>query len=39
MCLKGKDKHKPKEGRYLCKKCQACSKKRSDLCKPAEIKS
>jgi hypothetical protein len=38
-CLKGKNKHKPKPGRYRCKKCDAVSKKKKHLCKPKKIKS
>lgn len=37
-CLKGKDKNKPKPGRYKCKKCDAVAKKKKDLCKPKKLK-
>lgn len=38
-CLKGKSENKPKEGRYICKKCDAVSKKKGHLCKPKKIKA
>lgn len=37
-CLKGKNKNKPKTGRYKCKKCEGVSKKKKDVCKPEKIK-
>ncbi len=37
-CLKGKNKSKPKPGRYRCKKCDAVAKKKKHLCKPKKIK-
>jgi len=38
MCLKGKDKDAPKPGRFRCKKCKACSKKKGDLGKAEKIR-
>lgn len=38
-CLKGKNEHKPKPGRYRCEKCEAVSKKKDRLCKPKKIKT
>jgi hypothetical protein len=37
-CLKGKNKNKPKPGRFRCKKCGAVAKKKKHLCKPRKIK-
>lgn len=37
-CLKGKSEHKPKPGRFACRKCGAVSKKKGHLCKPKKIR-
>ena len=37
-CLDGKHKAKPKPGRYVCEKCSAVVKKKSQVCKPKKIK-
>lgn len=37
-CLKGKSSVKKKDGKYVCKKCKAVSKKKNELCKPKKLK-
>ena len=38
MCLKGKSEAEDKPGNFICKKCDAVSKKKKHLCKPKKIK-
>ena len=38
-CRKGKNEHKPKPGRFACKRCGAVSKNKGHLCKPNKIKA
>lgn len=37
-CLKGKSDVKKKDAKYACSKCDACTNKKGDVCKPEKLK-
>ncbi len=37
-CLKGQSCVKKKEAKFTCSKCDACTNKKGDLCKPEKLK-
>ena len=37
-CLKGKSECRPDDADYVCKKCDAYTKKKKHVCKPEKVK-
>lgn len=37
-CLKGKSDVKKKEAKFVCKKCDAFTREKGDVCKPEKVK-